>query len=151
MQAEIQRFLDLLKSAPANAEMRLQALSRSLDELAFALHALPEGEVIDGWEKQPEPPDGNYREFRERAGQSFPELGLYPWVDPVDSIDQSVMMGDAIDDLADIANDLSEALWVWENVGKATAQWNLHFGYRSHWGAHLHNLRAYLHAVISGL
>jgi hypothetical protein len=149
MQAEIQRFLDLLKSAPANVEMRLQALSRSLDELAFALHALPEGEVVDEWEKQPQPPDGSYLKFRECASQSYPELGLYPWVDPVGTIDQSVMMGDAIDDLADIAKDLSEAHWVWENVGEAAAQWDLHFGYRTHWGEHLRNLRAYLHAVIS--
>jgi hypothetical protein len=151
LRAEIDRFLGLLRSAPSDRDKRLRALACSLDELAFALRALPEGEVVEGWEKQPKPPSDSYHRFSKYASQSFPELGLYPWVDPVGSIDQSVMMGDAIDDLADIAKDLSEALWVWDNVGEATAQWDLHFGYRTHWGAHLNNLRAYLHAVVTQL
>jgi hypothetical protein len=151
MRAEIRRFLELLKRAPADSVLCLEALAHSLDELVAAMRALPEGEVVDGWEKHPKPTADYYRQFSGEVAKSFPELGLYPWVDPVGSIDQSVMMADAIDDLADIAKDLSEALWAYENVGEATAQWDLHFGYRSHWGAHLHNLRAYLHAVITQL
>jgi len=151
MRAEIQRFLTLLENAPSDRAARLDELARALDELAVAIHVLPEGEVADGWEKEPKPPQVDYNRLSKLAARSFPELGYYPWADPVGPIGEISMTGDAIDDLADIAKDLSEAMWVWDNVNETTAAWDLHFGYRTHWGAHLHNLRAYLHTVITQL
>ena len=151
MRAEILRFLALLEDAPSDEAARLDKLATALDDLASAIHTLPDGEVADGWENEPKPPKVDYNELSKRAARSFPELGYYPWADPVGPIGEIPMTSDAIEDLADIAKDLSEAMWVWDNVGEAPAEWDLHFGYRTHWGEHLHNLRAYLHAVITKL
>jgi len=55
------------------------------------------------------------------------------------------MTGDAIDDLADIYGDLIGVSWLWENSGEADAVWHFRFGYQTHWGRHLLDLRSYLH------
>ena len=53
---------------------------------------------------------------------------------------------DAIDDLADIAKDLIQFMWFLDNVSLSDAIWDFRFGYQSHWGPHLHGLRAYLNS-----
>jgi len=146
----IDAFLHLLRNAPADVQERECALAAALDRLACALHDLPAGEVADDWESQPAPPGWPYSERSELASKAFPELGLYPWSDPLGKVDDDPMMCDAIDDLADIAGDLAAAAWIWRNVGAKSAQWQLHFDHDAHWGAHLYSLRAYLHAVIGG-
>jgi hypothetical protein len=148
----IHAYLNLFRDPPQSQDEALPRLARTLDALAAAIHELPEGDVSpdnDAVEEETKPLNAEYTRFREAAILRFPTLGLYPWSDPLGDIDEPRMMGDAIDDIADIAVDLRRALWRWEHVGESDAAWHLHFGYRSHWGAHLHNLRAYLHVVIT--
>jgi hypothetical protein len=54
-------------------------------------------------------------------------------------------MSIAASDLAEIASDLSEVLWLFENASHNDAVWDFRFGYQSHWGRHLHEVRTYLH------
>ena len=60
-------------------------------------------------------------------------------------IDGNFVLGDAIDDLCDIANDLSEVLWRWEHLGADDAHWYLRLMYM-HWGWHMRELQSFLHA-----
>jgi hypothetical protein len=126
---------------------RLAALSRALDQLAAAYHQTPE---VEPSERVQDPPDrGDYREIRRSMAEAFPEFSVYPVGDVAKDVSagdaMQALIGDAIDDLADITRDLQEVTWRWENVGLDDAAWHFRFGYEIHWGRHLHNLRSYVH------
>ena len=57
-----------------------------------------------------------------------------------------MVVGDALDDVADIAHDLKEVLGRWESTSEADAIWYLRMGFETHWGKHLRSLQLYLHA-----
>ena len=57
------------------------------------------------------------------------------------------MLGDAIDDLGDIANELGETLWRWDHLGPDDA--HRHFRQMFfHWGSHLRELQSFLNAYL---
>lgn len=56
-------------------------------------------------------------------------------------------MSTAVGDLVEIAADLMEVLWLFDNASENDAIWQFRWGYRHHWGRHLHELRVYLHAL----
>lgn len=39
-----------------------------------------------------------------------------------------------------------EVLWLFENADENDAIWDFRFGYQTHWGRHLHEMRVYLHS-----
>jgi hypothetical protein len=55
------------------------------------------------------------------------------------------MMGDAIDDLADLTLDMREVVWLAEHVGLDDAHWSFRLHY-FHWGRHARELALYLHS-----
>lgn len=146
MVAAILAYLELLKDEPGDESVRLNRLAEALDRLVIEYHRAPdvEPDVVDV-----ESPTISYQPLAKRAAASFPELGLYGDVDPQDGLDQEISLGDAIDDLADIARDLTEVLWHLDNVGVNDAIWMFRFGYQTHWGRHLHDIRRYLHSVMN--
>ena len=85
------------------------------------------------------------KKLRAQVAARFPNYGLYraPGVEPEDEF----LLGDAIDDLGDIAIDLAEVAWLWENAGESAALWQFFFGFESHWGSHLRNLQWYVHEM----
>ncbi|MBX7223493.1 MAG: DUF5063 domain-containing protein [Blastocatellia bacterium] len=97
---------------------------------------------------QPEPPVPEYRHFQELATTRFPDFGFYnvPSVISDQIMEANLQVGDALDDLADLARDLWAVRWAWENTSEADALWHFRFGYDSNWGDHLRNLQRYLHA-----
>ena len=140
MQAESEAFLKLLES-PSPEGGDLGRLAVILDDLACAIHKVPD---IFADRAFPDPPGeigSNYERFRPLAAAAFPQLGLYPVCDPLEVKSAVPGMGDAIDDLADIAGDLSDCLWRLQNNGMDDAAWHWRFTYRAHWGEHLHDLR----------
>jgi hypothetical protein len=146
MRAAIERYLSLTcGDTELPRDGRLQELAWTLDDLLLGLRTLPSGEPSDD-DRDAERIDYNvaYAEISRR----FPELGIYPSTDPLDIEDDRVLVGDAVDDAADIALDLAEALWHWRHVGEEDAAWHIHFGFRTHWGQHLLDLRRHLHALI---
>lgn len=120
----------------------IAALSRALDRLAVAYHDTP-GDVPTP--DSPEPPERDWA-MAKAIGARFPDFGYYAVANPLIVIDGKPGVGDAIDDLDDIARDLTEVLWYWENRGAQDANWSYRFLYECHWGQHLHWLRNYLHA-----
>lgn len=136
----VSRFLSLLdQGGPVGDE----ALARALDALALAYHDTPLGRPS---ESEAEPQRDEYKIVRQRVEKLFPDLGLYGTADPLEVPNQETLVGDAIDDLTDIALDLKEVLWRWQHLGEDDANWYFRFSYQTHWGHHLHGLRFYLHA-----
>ena len=117
----------------------IAALARSLDELAIAYYSTPPG-LPDEDASDPPEPALTYASI----GARFPELGFYGVASPAE-LTGSVMLGDAIDDVLDIARDLSEVIWRFENVGSDDANWHFRLLFQCHWGVHLRDLARYLH------
>lgn len=120
-----------------------RVLLRALDELAMAYHHTPEG---DPSEDDATPPTGDYEERYANLGKRFPDYGYYAVSDPTEPVDEKGMVGDAIDDLADISADLEQVIWRFENLGPDDAHWHFRFLFEIHWGMHLRELSLYLHA-----
>jgi hypothetical protein len=146
MKSEIENFLKLLAvDKPADTE-GLQALARALDILLIAYHRTPD--LFEG--RDVEAPNVDHKSLAQAASRVFPTFGYYPVVDVRESIDQKISLADATDDLADIAGELTEVLWRLEHVSVEDAAWHFRFGYTTHWGRHLHNLRLYLFERLNG-
>lgn len=82
-------------------------------------------------------------EFRERITTRFPKLGLYWNVSPhmIAGSDPEILVGDAIDDLDDIACEVSRAMWYLANHGRDEALAALRWRYEHHLHMHLVPLR----------
>lgn len=117
-----------------------QNLLRHLDELALSYHDTPDGDPADVDE---EPVFA--RVSMAEVAARFPGFGYYGLADPA-QLSGEVLVGDAIDDLVDIVNDLKEVLWRFERLGSADAHWHFRFLYEIHWGEHLRDLARYLHS-----
>jgi len=96
-----------------------------------------------------EPESWSYKKRREICSARFPFLGYYNLPENITHQigETSWLVGDAIDDLADILGDLQEVLGCYEKNYSNDALWHFSFGYRSHWGYHAENLLWYLHAL----
>nr|NUR37992.1 DUF5063 domain-containing protein [Sphingomonas sp.] len=92
--------------------------------------------------KPPGYPEGLYHRVAER----FPELGHYAVAEPPELPPKEAMVGDAIDDLADIVRDLQEVVWRAEHQSENDARWYFRLLFQIHWGRHLRELSLYLHS-----
>lgn len=140
----VRGYLALLRSPPANH--RLESLAAALDGLAAAYHSTPDVPCDDVLEPEDSTTDAQMRAL---ATAAFPDFGFYTVVRPDEKPerwDQRPMTGDAIDDLADIARDMEQVERLWESGRAEDAGWQFRFGYRTHWGRHLQDLRSYVHA-----
>jgi hypothetical protein len=134
------RLLDLIlqEEPPTDA-----LLAQALDELALAYHETPQGAPAPG---DQDPPARDSAALFAIIAARFPDYGAYPVIlDQLDLSHEKVGACDAIDDLVDIAGDLSEAVWRADHLGADDAHWFLHL-LHFHWGRHMRELSLYLHA-----
>ncbi len=98
----------------------------------------------------PSAPSFEYNPLRQLAAVRFPGFGYYN--EPKNILEKigeaELLTGDALDDIADIAKDLYEVRWHWENTNEKAALWLFRFGYRYLWGAHLRSLQNYLYTIL---
>lgn len=134
-------FLDLVEGRAGSVTDAERLLSILLDQLAMATHGQPPAAPVGDLEA----PRRSGAEVRVRVAARFPNYGLYrsAGVEP----EGELLVGDAIDDITDIALDLSEVGWLWEHGGETDALWQFHFSFEQHWGAHLRGLQWYLHEL----
>jgi hypothetical protein len=134
------RLLDLIlqEEPPSDA-----VLAQALDELALAYHETPDGVPA---------PSNQHPPAREGAAlfaiiaARFPDYGAYAVIlNPLDLSGGSAGVGNAIDNLANIAGDLAEAVWRSDHLGADDAYYFLHL-LHFHWGRHMRELSLYLHA-----
>jgi hypothetical protein len=145
----IENYLSITSSKGMDEETRTQRLTASLDELAMLSHKVQYN--FDDAD-YPDPPEKRYKETREKMGNLFPSLGYYNVaLDISDKMGgSSISIGDAIDDLTDIAGDLQEIIWRYENTSKDDALFYFRNTFRTHWGMHLRKLQLYLHDLHGG-
>jgi hypothetical protein len=145
----IRGYQEFLALPPAEEVARLQALAHALDTLAMAFHATPDVEDdSDDDSGDVSVPTDNYSELRKSIAPRFPELGLYASSVPGPPSDLKGIVGDAIDDLVDIARDLEAIRWRAEHVGLEDAMLHFRLGYLIHWGQHLMGLRGHVHYLL---
>lgn len=142
----IQRYFALIENSTGTPAENLLGLADILDELArLGRHTEPSFE--DG---HPDPPSGHdrCRQIRSLAAIRFPGLGPYNLPDPISGSpgESQIVVADPYNDIADIAGDLFEADWCFAHTSDLDALWRFRFGYDSHWGDHVNNLRWYLYA-----
>jgi hypothetical protein len=113
--AVLRRFLTL---ATEGQPPSLEELARALDELAMTVHDTPEGDPADS---DADPPEGDYSTMYARLSARFPEFGVYPSVDPGEAVGAQPVVGDAIDDLADIVEEIEEICWRRSAGGSTTS------------------------------
>jgi hypothetical protein len=140
-------FLELLENGESEISTEVEFLELALDTLALVSHFL--GDFAESEQAFPEAPNRDYRRWRELIGKRFPSLGYYniPSKISVSIGETELLTGDAVDDLADIANELSEFAWRWQHNSEEDALSHFRFSYESHWKSHLRSLQLYLHAL----
>ena len=145
IKAAIREFLSLLEDDTVTAQQAEALLPQLLDQLALAQSHV--SYVYDDRE-HPVAPTPAYEALRARVAARFPDYGYYNIAEHVVSdIGRSgTIVGDAIDDLADIARDLYAVEWYWSNTGEADALWHFEQDFRHHWRSHLRGLQLYLDA-----
>ena len=140
----INQYLVVLQRKPADDLKGMGELARAMDRLVMCYHDTPD---VGPNTTDSEAPRIDEAPFIERATAAFPNLGWYALGDPQGDLDQQVGMSIAVCDLVEIAADLIEVLWLFDNASENDAVWQFRWGYQNHWGRHLHELRVYLHAL----
>ncbi len=110
----VEDFLFLIEKGCGSVEENEAKLKLLLDKLAlaqhFATYKFDERDYADA-------PDKAYDELRKLVASRFPNYGYYNAAEDVTQKigEGKVNVGDAIDDIADIAGDLYETQWRWNN------------------------------------
>ena len=140
----IDDFIDLIENGTYSIKQNESRLIKLLDELAVGLQ-IKSTTLADI--EYPDPPQRNQKELRDLVCSRFPNYGYYNIPETIlEKIGESgVVVGDAIDDIVDITNDLSKVAWRWEQNDPEDAIWHFYCDFVSHWGSHLRFLQLYIH------
>ena len=145
----IAEFIALIEDDAISAEDRIRRLRRSLDRLALLQHDV--SYTFDDRD-YPDTPRQDYNALREVVSARFPELGYYNIPHPVTQqiAEAEVQVGDAIDDISDIARELYDVAWRWTHTSVADALWYFSNSYSTHWEEHLRDLQLCLQRLAAG-
>jgi hypothetical protein len=137
-------YLALIRRGSGDFEQDVEQLSLLLDHLCIG-YRNAHYEFESG---HPDPPDVDYGDIRELSAKRFPHFGHYnvPEYITTHLKESPLVMGDAIDDIADIARDLTDVEWCFANTGDHDALWHFRIGFETHWGPHARALQWYLEA-----
>jgi hypothetical protein len=145
----IEDFIRIVEASGMDPNERLEALPGSLDALACAVHR---ASFTFDERDFPDAPRVTLNASRALVTSHFPALGYYNLADPTTQEigSAAIVVGDGIDDIADIYADLKDVLWYWDNTSVDDALWHFTHSFGSHWGLHLRSLQYYLHVLASG-
>ena len=146
----VSHFLELVVNGRADERENIRALIVALDMLAWMQHVVEVPEAFDPEESDTnasqEAPEREYDKMRALVGQQFPSFGYYSTpANPVDQNGEAEMItGDAVADLANIACELYEVAWRFQNTDTNDALTAFSEGYRQSWRSHLRTLQWYI-------
>ena len=139
----IDDFLSLVEKGHGSTKNNETNLKLLLDKLAMAQHF-----AAYNYDKSEyaEAPAKAYGELRKLVTARFPNFGHYNLAEDVSQKigESSVIVGDAIDDIVDIAGELLEAKWCWERNSIEDGLWHFKNTFETHWANHLRGLQIYL-------
>lgn len=138
----VAEFLDLIEHGTESLAESEAGLDLLLDHLALARHYC-EGDA-DGDAR--DAPTADQTALRDRVCAQFPRFGFYNIPDDVtDQIaEASCIVGDAIEDIVEIAADVQGVAWHLDNDQAEHGQWLFRWGFDAHWGLHLRQLQVYM-------
>jgi hypothetical protein len=144
-----QLLLDYILDAE-NGAGTIEELASHIDAFMYALRYLRTNQVRSIQETDVDSPANPKGSWRRSIATRFPMLGLYWNVTPHRTAGQNpeILVDDAIDDLDDIAREISRAMWYLTNYGRDEALAALRFGYEHHLHMHLVPLRLNLETEI---
>jgi hypothetical protein len=144
-------FLSLTEGNGRDIEDRETDLRIAVDRLALVSHFHFKDFQFDKRDF-PNAPREDHSHLRKRIESLYPNFGYYNTAADVTLKigETELVVGDAIDDIADIAADMHEVLWRWRNTSADDALWHFRLDYESHWGSHLRHLQLYLLSVFLG-
>src|SRR5688500_8010306 len=104
-------FFDVIEGEHPSEDREVQ-LQLALDKLALATHF---ADFIFDETDYPDAPTREYAELRDLVSPNFPDCGYYNVAHNISTEigEGSTSVGDAIDDICDIARDMEEVLWCW--------------------------------------
>jgi len=139
----IKEYLSIFDSEMEEEEA-IEFLMASLDKIACLCHGI-ECQTDDN--EYPEPPEADHASTTESVRKRFPSLGFYNVAGQISEriSEADLHVGDAISDISEIADDLREVLWYFDNTSSNNALFYFELGYRTHWGRHMRELQLYLH------
>lgn len=148
IKAAILDFFEVIEGDLRDEDREVK-LTRVLDELALAVHF---ADYTFDDSKFPDAVVRDYQEIRDIVSKNFPDVGYYNAALEIahEIAESENSVGDATDDICDIAGDLEEVLWCWENTSVDDALWHFKFSFDSHWGKHLRDLQLYLYEKRNG-
>ena len=90
-----------------------------------------------------------HAQFYESAQKHFPNWNNYVTLENEYSevAESTILTGNPHDDVADIACEFEEALWILENVNENATLDNLLLSYQVYWKWHMRILQCYLHQL----
>lgn len=149
LRVAVSHFLDLVVNGRGEEEENLDALVVALDMLAWMQHVIdgPDaGTNSNGEEPLADGPDREFRKMRAIVEQQFPNFGYYSTpANPADQNGEAEMIqGDAAADLANIACELYEVAWRFQNTDEEDALRAFSGGYQQRWRTHLRALQWYI-------
>ena len=145
----ITEFIALIEDDAISTEDRTQRLRRSLDRLALIQHGV--SYTFDERD-YPDTPRKDYNALRKVVSAHFPELGYYNTPSSITQhiAEAEIEVGDAIDDITDIAIELYDILWRFDHTSADDALWYFSNSYSTHWEQHLRELQLCLQRITAG-
>ncbi len=145
----ITEFITLIGDDVIPTEDRTQRLRRSLDRFALIQHYV--SYTFDDRD-YPDTPRKDYNALRKTVSAHFPELGYYNTPSSITQqiAEAEIEVGDAIDDITDIAIELYDVLWRFDYTSPDDGLWYFSNSYSTHWEQHLRELQLYLQRIATG-
>ena len=142
----VRGFMAVL-SGEGGDQSREQELRKALDRLALAYHFSEAPADERHYPRVREPGIERWKALCQRYSALFPDFGSYnTTMDVIEKVGSGeVIIGDPIDDLADITQDVQEFLDRWDRTSPEDALWHFRSSFEFHWGRHLRSLQVYLH------
>lgn len=136
------QFLDLVVNGRGEERENVEALELLLDMLAWMQHLNePISEEVDA-----EPPEREFDKMRALIGEQYPSFEPYEApVDPTRPKSETTRRH-AVEDLADIACELFEVAWRFQNTTEADALRVFAHGYAQRWRTSLRRVQWYISA-----
>ena len=141
--SELRNLIDQITEFGTNPNVELTDKTTTLKKLLIGLYYefLYVDFEFDETEYDEEP-DFDYNQIKENVKSNFPDFGWYSNVLDLNKMEPNVEIGvgDALDDLTDIIQDLMVVKWKMENTSEMDALWQFEFSMRTHSEQHLIDL-----------
>jgi hypothetical protein len=132
--AAAERCCAWIENPPEVVEREVETAIRLLLELVARALDLPDADIEDAEDEPDRADDDAIAQVRRRL--AVLPVGLYGTLDPEDVAGDQHLVGDVLDDLADVWRDVRQGLDAFRAGKRDLACWTWKFSFENHWGEH---------------